>query len=61
MKKLTLDLDSLDVQSFAASERAAGRPGTVQAREDVLGATRAASCFTSCAADVADNCTCPIP
>jgi hypothetical protein len=61
MKKLTLDLDALDVESFAASGRPTDRPGTVEAREDAFGATRAASCFTSCAADVADNCTCPIP
>ena len=61
MKKLTLDVDSVHVESFAASDRPTERPGTVRAHEDVFGATRQGSCFTSCRADLRDNCTCPIP
>lgn len=63
MKKITLDVDTLAVESFPVSSEQAGNAGTVRANEATLVAcgTGHASCFTSCRADMRDNCTCPPP
>ena len=63
MKKLTLDVDMLAVESFPTSDRGTEDRGTVEAQAATIRcATRAgASCYTSCRADLRDACTCPIP
>jgi hypothetical protein len=62
MKKLTLDVNALAVESFPISDRAAEDRGTVDAHgATVRCVTRSgASCYTSCRADLLDACTCPI-
>jgi hypothetical protein len=63
MKKLTLDVDTIAVESFPTAEIDAAARGTVDAHEDVAAfrTNRADSCYTSCRADLRDACTCPIP
>jgi len=62
MKKLSLDVDTIAVESFPTSEVDAAARGTVDAHEDNAAfRTRIAdSCFTSCRADLRDACTCPV-
>jgi hypothetical protein len=60
MKKLTLDVDALAVESFPTAEVDEAR-GTVDAQEATVRCnTRVASCYTSCRAEMRDNCTCPV-
>jgi hypothetical protein len=59
MKKLALDLDSIDVTSFPTTQDAAPQAGTVHGAEITsitCGATCANTCQTSCAGGGA--CTC---
>ena len=62
MKKLTLDMDVLAVESFPTAEVDEATRGTVEAQVATAHcATRAGgSCFTSCRGDLRDACTCPI-
>ena len=62
MKKLTLDMDTLAVDSFPTAEIDPVLQGTVDAHAATANCvTRAAgSCYTSCRADLLDACTCPI-
>lgn len=61
MKKLTLDVDALSVDSFPTAEVDAERMGTVHAHAPTQRCSgTAASCFTSCRADLRDACTCPV-
>jgi hypothetical protein len=62
MKKLTLDVDALAVESFPTAEVDAGARGTVEAAEATVNCvTRVGvSCYTSCRADLRDACTCPV-
>jgi len=62
MRKLTLDVDLLAVESFPTADVDETTRGTVEARAATVHcATRAgASCFTSCRADLRDACTCPV-
>ncbi|MBB4637626.1 hypothetical protein [Longimicrobium terrae] len=53
MKKLTLDLDAVSVQSFAVTAERTGDAGTVLAREAVFAPSYID--WTRCATD----CTCP--
>jgi hypothetical protein len=63
MRKLTLDVDALAVESFPTSGREADARGTVDAHEAtaIRCGSGGASCFTSCRADLRDGCTCPPP
>jgi hypothetical protein len=63
MKKLTLDMDTLAVDSFPTAEVDPVLQGTVDAHAATLVrcGTGAASCYTSCRADLRDACTCPPP
>jgi len=63
MKKLSLDVDTIAVESFPTAEIDAAARGTVNANEDdaAFATRRADSCYTSCRADQRDACTCPIP
>lgn len=47
MRKLSLDLDALTVDTFTPAEGAPAERGTVQANEGVL-ATGTYSCYKSC-------------
>ena len=61
MRKLMLDVDTLDVESFPTLEvdEALGTVDAHMATQNC--ATRAAaSCYTSCRADLRDACTCPV-
>ena len=62
MKKLTLNVDGLAVESFPTAEADEAVRGTVEAQDATVNcATRSgASCFTSCRADLRDACTCPV-
>ena len=62
MKKLTLDVDTLSVESFPTDDVDAELRGTVDAQAATTNCnTRvAASCYTSCRADLRDACTCPV-
>ncbi|HEV7588436.1 MAG TPA: hypothetical protein VGO40_10005 [Longimicrobium sp.] len=63
MKKLTLDVAALAVESFATDEVDAKPRGTVDAHAAtaIRCGTGGASCFTSCRGDLRDACTCPPP
>lgn len=62
MRKLLLDVDTLAVESFPTSDAGEALRGTVDAAEATLRCSGgAASCFTSCRADLRDGCTCPPP
>lgn len=62
MKKLLLDPDSLSVDSFPTAQIDPELLGTVHANAATPGCSgTAASCFTSCRADLRDGCTCPPP
>jgi hypothetical protein len=62
MKKLLLDPDTLAVESFPTAQAGTELPGTVHANAATLRCSgTAASCFTSCRADLRDGCTCPPP
>ena len=62
MKKLTLDMDALAVESFA-TDVDAKLEGTVGAYAvtAIRCGSGGASCFTSCRGDLRDACTCPPP
>ena len=59
MNKLLLDLDGLSVESFRTQEAETESPGTVHG--NIVTRGTAASCYTSCRADLRDACTCPPP
>lgn len=63
MKKLMLDAEALAVESFPTHEAATESAGTVHAHivTQIRCGSGGASCFTSCRADMRDNCTCPPP
>jgi len=62
MKKLTLDVDTLAVDSFPTADVDPVLKGTVDAHAaTLLHCTGVASCYTSCRADMRDACTCPPP
>ena len=63
MRKLMLDVDTLEVESFPTAAADEAVRGTVDARAatQIRCGSGAASCFTSCRADLRDNCTCPPP
>ncbi|HEX8692716.1 MAG TPA: hypothetical protein VF746_09870 [Longimicrobium sp.] len=71
MKKLSLKLDELAVESFPTSPDPDGEAGTVLAamaatlRTAQCGSCQGASCFTSCRAEDVlvwdQQCTCPPP
>jgi hypothetical protein len=62
MKKLMLDVSALSVDSFPTAEVDAELMGTVHANVATRGCSgTAASCYTSCRADLRDACTCPPP
>jgi len=62
MKKLTLEVETLAVESFPTGADPQPR-GTVDAQAATLVrcGTGVASCYTSCRADLRDACTCPPP
>ena len=64
MKKLRLDVEALDVESFPVAPAEPVFRGTVAAAEallatQALGCTNGATCRTSCG--LVGNCTCPPP
>ena len=62
MRKLMLDVDTLEVESFPTSAADDASRGTVDAHAATLvRCSGAASCYTSCRADLRDACTCPPP
>jgi hypothetical protein len=63
MRKLTLDMETLAVDSFPTAEIDPVLQGTVDAHAATLRGcgTGVASCYTSCRADLRDACTCPPP
>jgi len=63
MNKLLLNVDALAVESFPTQEAETESVGTVNANmATVRGCATgtAASCYTSCRADLRDACTCPV-
>lgn len=62
MRKLTLDMDALAVESFAPGDAEAVLGGTVDAHAvtAIRCGSGGASCFTSCRGDLRDACTCPV-
>jgi hypothetical protein len=62
MTKLTLDVDTLSVESFPTADVDLLLKGTVDAHAaTAIRCTGVASCYTSCRADLRDACTCPPP
>ena len=63
MKKLRMDVEALDVESFPVAPARPAFRGTVDAAEllatHALGCTNGDTCRTSCG--VVGNCTCPLP
>ncbi|HEX8903375.1 MAG TPA: hypothetical protein VF771_00890 [Longimicrobiaceae bacterium] len=60
MRKLTLDVNRIAVESFPTADRGHEIPGTVRANEATVH-NCAVSSFTSCRAELRDACTCPPP
>jgi hypothetical protein len=61
MKKLLMNVDTLSVESFPMQEAQTESPGTVHGAMATRGCSgTAASCYTSCRADLRDACTCPV-
>lgn len=61
MNKLHLDVDALSVESFPTQEVGTETIGTVHGAMATRGCSgTAASCFTSCRADLRAPCTCPV-
>jgi hypothetical protein len=61
MNKLLLKLDTLSVESFPTQEAETESAGTVHGNMATRGCSgTAASCYTSCRADLRDACTCPV-
>ena len=65
MKKLSLQLVSLAVESFPVSDRDEALRGTIEAAEysaqtAQCGSCQNYSCFTSCSPGGDPRCTCPI-
>jgi hypothetical protein len=65
MKKIRLDVDHLAVESFATGQLAEEAKGTVHGAFAITSTgncatCKGATCYTSCAFEGGDACTCPI-
>jgi len=61
MNKLLLNVDALAVESFPTQREGTESAGTVHGFIATRGCSgTAASCYTSCRADLRDGCTCPV-